>query len=58
MRTSGGRGLEGWIMAIPIAGLITAMAMNRGGVHEAVLAVERVIHEMLSSTMAYVAHVL
>ena len=31
MRTSGGRGSEGWIVAIPILALIAAAALSAGG---------------------------
>ena len=31
MRTSGGRGAEGWIVAIPILALIVASSMSLGG---------------------------
>lgn len=58
MRTSGGTGPEGWIMAIPIAALIVAMTMNRGGAHDVVVAAERMIRETLASAMTYLARVL
>ena len=58
MRTSGGPGLEGWIMAIPIVALIVAMTMNRGGAHDAVVAAERMIRETLASAMGFLARVL
>ena len=31
MRTSGGRGAEGWIVAIPILALIVAASLSAGG---------------------------
>jgi hypothetical protein len=32
MRTSGGRGYEGWIMAIPVIALLVAASLRSGGV--------------------------
>jgi hypothetical protein len=54
MRTSGGRGAEGWIVVIPIAALMVAMTMTNGGAHETVLTLERMFRETLTSAVAFV----
>ncbi len=54
MRTSGGRGAEGWIVVIPIAALMVAMTMTNGGAHETVLTLERMAREMFTSAVQLV----
>ena len=54
MRTSGGRGAEGWIIVIPIAALMVAMTMTNGGAHETVLTLERMVRETFTSMVEFV----
>ena len=41
MRTSGARGAEGWILAIPLAAMFVAATMSNGGAHAMLLLLER-----------------
>jgi hypothetical protein len=54
MRTSGGRGAEGWIVVIPIAALTIAMAMTNGGAHETVLMLERMVRNTFADVVQFV----
>jgi hypothetical protein len=54
MRTSGGRGADGWIIAIPIAALAVAMAMTNGGAHETVLTLERMVRDTFTAVVQFV----
>ena len=51
MRTSGGRGAEGWITAIPILALMVAASMSLGG-PDAML---RMLDDTIRTTIASVA---
>jgi hypothetical protein len=50
MRTSGGRGAEGWIVAIPLLALVVAASMSAGG-PEAML---RMLDDTIRTTMGSV----
>lgn len=54
MRTSGGRGAEGWIMAIPMLALIVAGSMATGGVDAVLIALEGTIREALTTVVNFV----
>jgi hypothetical protein len=54
MRTSGGRGAEGWIIVIPLAALTIAMAMTNGGAHETVLMLERMVRDTFTDVVQFV----
>ena len=54
MRTSGGRGAEGWIVVVPVAALLVAMTMNNGGAHETLLPMERVIRDTFTTAFHFV----
>jgi hypothetical protein len=54
MRTSGGRGAEGWIMAIPMLALIIAGSMASGGVDAALITIEGTIREALTTIVNFV----
>jgi hypothetical protein len=54
MRTSGGRGAEGWIIVIPVVALMVAMMMTNGGAHETVLTLERMVRETFTSLVEFV----
>ena len=54
MRTSGGGGAEGWIMAIPMLALIVAGSMATGGVDAVLISVEGTIREALTTIVNFV----
>jgi hypothetical protein len=51
MRTSGGRGAEGWIMGIPILALILASTMSSGGVDGMLIMLEGVLRTTITSVV-------
>ena len=55
MRTSGGRGAEGWIMGIPIFALIVASTMSAGGVDGMLIMLEAVIRTTITSAVDFVS---
>ena len=48
MRTSGGRGAEGWIMAIPIVALIVAASASHGGAEGMLMMLESTIRTTIT----------
>jgi hypothetical protein len=58
MRTSGGRGLEGWIMAIPVLALVLAAAMRGEGPNAMLMTLERTIREGLSAAANFLGGLL
>lgn len=54
MRTSGGRGAEGWIMAIPILALIVASTMSAGGVDGMLIMLEGTVRTTITSLVDFV----
>jgi hypothetical protein len=58
MRTSGGRGNDGWIMAIPILALIVAATMSNGGVAGMLLMLESVVRTTITSVVDFVSALL
>ena len=55
MRTSGGRGAEGWIMGIPIVALIVASTMSAGGVNGMLIMLEGVVRTTISAVVLFVS---
>ena len=55
MRTSGGRGAEGWIMGIPIFALIVASTISAGGVDGMLIVLEAVIRTTITSAVDFVS---
>lgn len=55
MRTSGGRGAEGWIMAIPILALIVASSMSLGGADGMILMLESTVRTTVTSVVEFIA---
>ena len=55
MRTSGGRGAEGGIMAIPIAALIIAASASNGGADGMLLMLESAVRSTMTNAMAFLA---
>jgi hypothetical protein len=54
MRTSGGRGAEGWIMAIPIFALIIASTMSAGGIDSMLIMLEGTVRTTINSVVDFV----
>ena len=55
MRTSGGRGADGWIVAFPIVALIVASTMSAGGVNGMLIMLEGVVRTTISSVVLFVS---
>jgi hypothetical protein len=51
MRTSGGRGAEGWIIAIPVLALIIASTMSAGGLDAMLIMLEGVVRTTITSVV-------
>ena len=49
MRTSGGRGFEGWIMAIPLIALLVAASLANGGVDGLLYGIDSAVRQVLGS---------
>jgi hypothetical protein len=54
MRTSGGRGAEGWIVAIPILGLIAVFTLSAGGIHPMLIMAEDTFRSIITSVIDFV----
>ncbi len=54
MRTSGGRGADAWMLAIPVAALLVAGTMSAGGFDGMVLQLESVIRHTFSAGLNFV----
>ena len=53
MRTSGGRGAEGWIMAIPIVALIIAASASNGGAHGMLMFLETTVRQTITGVLDF-----
>ena len=53
MRTSGARGAEGWILAIPLAAMFVAATMSNGGAHAMLLFLESTVRETLGAVVSF-----
>lgn len=49
MRTSGGRGADAWMLAIPVIALLVAGSLSEGGVDAVLLRLESIIRHTLSA---------
>ena len=58
MRTSGGRGFEGWIMAIPLIALVVAASLANGGVDGLLYGVDSTVRDVLAAVVDFVRDVL
>ena len=58
MRTSGGRGFEGWIMAIPLIALVVAASMANGGVDGLLYGIDSTVRQVLAAVVDFVRDVL
>ena len=50
MRTSGGRGFEGWIMAVPLVALLVAASLTSGGVDGLLSGLDGALRQIWSAT--------
>ena len=57
MRTSGGRGLEGWIMAIPLIALLVAASLTSGGVDGLLYGVDGAVRQIVAAVVGFVRDV-
>ena len=54
MRTSGGRGFEGWIMAIPVIALLVAASLASGGVDGLLYGLDGVVRQVGAAVADFV----
>ncbi len=54
MRTSGGRGADAWMLAIPVLALVVAGSMSAGGLDAALLTLESTIRHTFNAGLAFV----
>lgn len=54
MRTSGGRGADAWMLAIPVAALVVAGSMSAGGVDALLITLESAIRHTVMAAGAFV----
>ena len=54
MRTSGGRGADGWMVAIPIVALIVASTMSAGGIDAMLIMLDGVVRTTITSVVDFV----
>jgi hypothetical protein len=58
MRTSGGRGFEGWIIAIPLIALVVTASLANGGVDGLLYGIDSAARELLAAVVDFVRDVL
>ncbi|HXW05676.1 MAG TPA: hypothetical protein VD833_10625 [Vicinamibacterales bacterium] len=58
MRTSGGRGAEGWIMAFPVVALIVAASLRGDGFGMMLVGLERTIRELSTAVLNFLGGLL
>jgi hypothetical protein len=58
MRTSGGRGFEGWIVSIPLIALVVAASQVHGGVDGLLYGIDSTVRAVLAAAMNFVRDVL
>lgn len=54
MRTSGGRGADAWMLAVPVLALVVAGTMSEGGVDALLLTLESAIRHTFTAGVAFV----
>lgn len=54
MRTSGGRGADAWMLAIPVLALVVAGSMSAGGLDAVLLTLESTIRHTFNAGLAFV----
>jgi hypothetical protein len=53
MRTSGGRGTEGWIVVIPATAMFVTLTMTNGGPHGMIVVLESTIRETITTVVSF-----
>lgn len=54
MRTSGGRGADAWMLAIPVLALVVAGSMSAGGVDAVLITVESAVRHTFTAGLEFV----
>jgi hypothetical protein len=54
MRTSGGRGLEGWMLLIPAVALLVSSTFSHGGIDGMLISLEGIIRQTVTSVVDFV----
>ena len=54
MRTSGGRGAEGWMLGIPIAALLFAASQSAGGTETMLMMLESTVRSTFTTAFEFV----
>ena len=54
MRTSGGRGTEGWMAIFPIVALLVGASLSLGGVNHMMTSLEGVVRDTVTSVVEFV----
>ena len=57
MRTSGGRGHEGWLIAISLSGLLVAASFVNGGVDGLLRAFDGAVRQVVAAVVGFVRNV-
>jgi hypothetical protein len=57
MRTSGGRGHEGWITAIPLIALLVVASLASGGVDGLLYGVDGAVRQIVAAVAGFVRDV-
>ena len=55
MRSSGGRGADGWMIGIPLLALVVASTMSAGGLNSMLLTLESGIRHSFTAAVAFVS---
>jgi hypothetical protein len=55
MRTSGGSGNEGWIMAIPLIALIAVASLSTGGIDGALSVLDGTLRHTVASVARFIS---
>ena len=55
MRTSGGRGADAWMVAIPVVALVVAGTMSGGGLEATLLTVESLVRHTVMAGVELIA---
>ena len=55
MRTSGGRGADAWMLAIPVLALVVAGSMSAGGMDALLLTLESAIRHTFTAGVELIA---
>ena len=54
MRTSGGRGFEGWMLIVPLLALLVSGSLSLGGIEGTLISLEGFIRQTVTSVVDFV----